>query len=93
MKYEEGDIVIIKRTGQYCSGKSLEIGKEYKAEIVYYKRNPFEYLSPATKKVQKPGANEWYITFKIDEEYALFAAHKNKDYILRKENSDNFPIY
>jgi hypothetical protein len=76
-RIKTGSQVMIERTGEHCSGASnIDLTKP--VDVVFYKTP--HYINDVNKFGTK-GAYAYYCTFHQNGKYALFAAHKDTDYI------------
>lgn len=78
-KLKTGSKVMIKHTGQHCSGLNGDVDLNKPFDIVFYKT---KHHICSNGKFNPRGHYESYITFHQDGKYVLFSSHNNVDYIV-----------
>lgn len=78
-RLKTGSKVMIKHTGQHCSGLNGDVDLNKPFDIVFYKT---KHHICSSGKFSPRGHYESYITFHQDGKYVLFSSHHNVDYIV-----------
>jgi hypothetical protein len=78
-KIKTGSVVMLKHTGQHCTG-IYDIDLKEPVDVVFYKT---PHVIDGYNKFKLGGSHSSYCTFHQKGKFVLFAAHENLDYIVK----------